>query len=153
LLPNRRSFREAIQVVLHDLHLSKVEPPAAKFNAAQRFAYTGVVAMGAGSLLTGLAIYKPIQFAWFTGLLGGYELARLEHFCLTLGYVVFFVIHISQVIRAGWNNFRAMVTGFELAASPIAEPLKGDRAVVAGALASAIAVVPIANINPGSGVA
>jgi hypothetical protein len=28
--------------------------------------------------------------------------------------VVFFVIHIAQVIRAGWNNFRAMVTGFEV---------------------------------------
>jgi thiosulfate reductase cytochrome b subunit len=135
LLPNRRSFREAIQVVLHDLHLSKVEPPAAKFNAAQRFAYTGVVAMGAGSLLTGLAIYKPIQFAWLTGLLGGYEMARLEHFCLTLGYVVFFVVHISQVIRAGWNNFRAMVTGFELANSPNAESLNGDRAVAALTLA------------------
>ena len=33
---------------------------------------------------------------------------------LTVGYVLFFVIHIAQVIRAGWNNFRAMVTGYEL---------------------------------------
>ena len=32
-----------------------------------------------------------------------------------VGYVLFFVIHVVQVIRAGWNNFRAMVTGFELA--------------------------------------
>jgi thiosulfate reductase cytochrome b subunit len=114
LLPNRHSFREAIQVVLFDLNLSKVEPPAGKFNAAQRIAYTCVVAMGAGSLLTGLAIYKPVQLAWLTWLLGGYEMARFEHFCLTIGYVVFFVVHISEVIRAGWNKFRAMVTGFEL---------------------------------------
>jgi hypothetical protein len=28
--------------------------------------------------------------------------------------VLFFVVHIAQVIRAGWNNFRAMVTGYEL---------------------------------------
>src|SRR5262249_23625854 len=58
LVPRRGSFREAIQVVLHDLHLSKTEPPRRKFNAAQQFAYTGVVLMGALSLLTGLAIYK-----------------------------------------------------------------------------------------------
>jgi thiosulfate reductase cytochrome b subunit len=108
------TVREAWQVILHDLHLSKVEPPKRKFNAAQQFAYTGVVLMGGASLLTGLAIYKPTQFAWLTRLLGGYETARLEHFLLTIGYVLFFVVHISQVIRAGWNNFRAMVTGYEI---------------------------------------
>jgi thiosulfate reductase cytochrome b subunit len=116
LVPNRKSFREAIQVVLHDLHLSKAEPPRRKFNGAQQFAYTSVICMGAGSLLTGLAIYKPVQFAWLTTLLGGYEWARWLHFWLTIGYVLFFLIHIAQVIRAGWNNFRAMVTGYELLA-------------------------------------
>jgi thiosulfate reductase cytochrome b subunit len=70
--------------------------------------------MGAGSLLTGLAIYKPIQFAWLTTALGGYEMARWEHFLLTLGYVLFFAVHIAQVIRAGWKNLRAMITGYEL---------------------------------------
>jgi thiosulfate reductase cytochrome b subunit len=117
LVPGRNSFREAIQVVLHDLHLSKVEPPARKFNAAQQFAYTGVILMGVGSLVTGLAIYKPTQFAWLDWMLGGYETARWVHFLLTIGYVLFFVVHISQVIRAGWNNFRAMVTGYEVVSS------------------------------------
>jgi thiosulfate reductase cytochrome b subunit len=114
LLPRRRSFREAWQVVLHDLPLSKTEPPRRKFNAAQQFAYTGVILLGASSLATGLAIYKPVQVGWLTALLGGYEWARWEHFWLTVGYVLFFLLHITQVIRAGWNNFRAMVTGYEL---------------------------------------
>jgi len=117
LLPNRRTPREALDVVLHDLRLSRKPLPRRKLNGAQRLAYTGVVLMGFGSLVTGLAIYKPIQVAWLTGLLGGYEMARWEHFLLVLGYVVFFVIHIAQVIRAGWNNFRAMVAGYELAAT------------------------------------
>jgi thiosulfate reductase cytochrome b subunit len=114
LLPNRRTPREAWQVVLHDLGLRKAPPPRARFNGAQRLAYTGVILMGAGSLVTGLAIYKPSQLAWLTGLLGGYAWARAEHFTLTVGYVLFFVIHITQVVRAGWNNFRSMVTGYEL---------------------------------------
>lgn len=114
LVPNRRSFRETIQVTLHDLHLSKYKPPQTKYNGAQRIAYTAVVLMGGGSLLTGLAIYKPVQFAWLTASLGGYEWARWEHFWLTIGYVLFFVIHVAQVVRAGWNNFRSMVTGFEV---------------------------------------
>ena len=114
LVPNRHTFAEAWQVVLHDLGIRKQPLPARKFNGAQRLAYTSVIGMGAGSLLTGLAIYKPVQFSWLTTLLGGYALARLEHFTLTLGYVAFFVIHIIQVVRAGWNNFRAMVIGVEI---------------------------------------
>ncbi|MGH9838570.1 MAG: cytochrome b/b6 domain-containing protein [Blastocatellia bacterium] len=114
LLPNRHSFREAIRVTLYDLHLSKVKPPDRKFNGAQQIAYTSIIVMGAGSLLTGLAIYKPVQFAWLSNLLGGYEWARWEHFWLTIGYVLFFVVHVGQVIKAGWNNFRAMITGYEV---------------------------------------
>src|SRR5262249_3265098 len=114
LVPNRRSFREAWQVMLHDLHLSKVHPPPREVNGAQQFAYTTVILMGAGSLLTGLAIYKPVQVAWLTGLLGGYEWARFEHFGLTVGYVLFFLVHIAQVTRAGWNNLQAMITGYEV---------------------------------------
>jgi thiosulfate reductase cytochrome b subunit len=114
LLPNRHSLREAIQVTLYDLRLSKVHPPPRKFNGAQQIAYTSIILMGAGSLLTGLAIYKPVQFAWLTSLLGGYEWARFIHFWLTGGYVMFFIVHLVQVIKAGWNNFRAMVTGYEI---------------------------------------
>ena len=114
LLPNRHTPREAWQVVLHDLRLRKEPPPRAKFNGAQRLAYTGVILMGFGSLVTGLAIYKPTQLGLLTTLLGGYAFARVEHFALTIGYVLFFVIHIAQVIRAGWNNARAMLTGYEL---------------------------------------
>jgi thiosulfate reductase cytochrome b subunit len=113
LLPRRESFIQALQVTLHDLGIGPL-PPQGKFNAAQRFAYSGVVLMGAGSLITGLAIYKPVQLGWLRWCLGGYEAARLEHFILTLLYVGFFIVHVAQVLRAGWNNFRAMVSGYEI---------------------------------------
>ena len=109
-----KAFSDAWQVILHDLHLTKQAPAQDKYNAAQQIAYTGIVVMGVASLLTGLAIYKPVQLAWLTALCGGYATARLIHFVLTLGYVGFFVIHIAQVAMAGWNNFRSMVIGYEL---------------------------------------
>lgn len=115
LIPNRQSFREAVLVALHDLGVYKGKLSQSKFNGAQQIAYTSIILMGAGSVVTGLAIYKPIQLGWLTAALGGYKAARLEHFALAMGYVLFFLIHISQVIRAGWNNFRAMVSGYELA--------------------------------------
>lgn len=114
LLPNRHSFREAWHVVKYDLHLTRIPPSAAKYNAAQRIAYTGIILMGGGSLVTGLAIYKLAQFSWLAALLGGYEWARFWHFWLTIGYVMFFFVHVIQVIIAGWNNFRAMITGYEV---------------------------------------
>ncbi|MDB5063044.1 MAG: thiosulfate reductase, partial [Mucilaginibacter sp.] len=89
-------------------------PPQNKYNAAQRIAYTAIIIMGFGSLITGLAIYKPVQFNTITWLCGGYHAARIEHFVLTIGYVLFFVIHVVQVVLAGWNNFRSVISGFEV---------------------------------------
>jgi thiosulfate reductase cytochrome b subunit len=114
LVPNRNSLREAIQVTLYDLRVSKTQPPRRKFNGAQQFAYTAIILMGAGSLVTGLAIWKSVQFGWLTALVGGYRAARVEHFLLTLGYILFFLMHVAQVIRAGWNNLRSMITGYEV---------------------------------------
>lgn len=111
--PNRRSFKESFQVLLHDLRLRKTAPPHKKYNAAQRVAYTVVLIMAILEVLTGLAIYKPVQLNWLCWLFGGYEWARAEHFIITILFVLFIVVHIIQVILAGWNNFRAMITGFE----------------------------------------
>ena len=107
LVPDKRSLKQAWQVLLHDLHIRKYEPPFVKYNAAQRIAYTAIIFMGFGSILTGLAIYKPVQFSWITWLCGGYKAARLEHFILTIGYVLFFLVHIIQVIKAGWKTLKA----------------------------------------------
>ena len=114
LVPDRRSFREAVLVTLHDLGFWRGELPQRKYNGAQQIAYSGIILMGFGSLITGLAIYKPIQLSWLAELLGGYQAARFEHFLLAWGYVLFFLVHVAQVARAGWNNFRSMVSGYEL---------------------------------------
>jgi len=115
ILPDRGSFKESILVVLHDLRIYKGPLAEGKFNGAQRIAYTMVIVMGFGSLVTGLAIYKPMQLSPLTQFLGGYTVCRFLHFWLMIGFLGFFVVHVLQVIRAGWNNFRAMVTGKELA--------------------------------------
>ncbi len=114
LFPDKRSFKDAWQVVLHDLHLRKTAPAQLRYNAAQKIAYTAIIFMGFGSVLTGLAIYKPVQFNTLCNLMGGYENCRLIHFILTIGYCFFFIVHILQVIKAGWQNFSSMITGFEV---------------------------------------
>jgi thiosulfate reductase cytochrome b subunit len=103
-------------VVLHDLHIRKDPPPRRKFNGAQQLAYTGVIVMGVGSLITGIAIYKPVQASLFTQLLGGYAVARFIHFWLMMFFLLFFLVHVGQVVKTGWNNFRSMITGYEVVA-------------------------------------
>jgi len=125
LLPERRSFGEAVQVAMHDAGFKVPLPPQGRYNAAQRITYSAIIVMGWLSLVTGLAIYKPAQLHWLTALCGGYEWARWEHFWLMMGYVAFFAIHIAQVVRAGWANFRAMVCGYDLAGRP---SVKEERA-------------------------
>ncbi len=124
--PDRHTFREARQVVAHDVHLRKDAPTPGRYNAAQRLAYGAVLAMGAIILLTGFAIYKPAQLSPLTWVFGGYESARTIHFITTIGFMLFFLVHILQVIRAGWRNFASMITGYEL------EPRRrGDTAPIA----------------------
>jgi thiosulfate reductase cytochrome b subunit len=68
LLPERRSLADAIQVTLVDLHLRKGLPEQKKYNGAQRIAYTSVILMGAGMLLTGVAIHELVtQFKCIEG--------------------------------------------------------------------------------------
>jgi thiosulfate reductase cytochrome b subunit len=126
LVPRRQSFREGLQTVLAYLRLRKAPPSQWKYNAAQRIAYTTVILMGLGSLLTGMAIYKPTQAHYLTTLLGGYKWARWEHFWLTIGFCLFFLVHVAQVALAGWNSFRSMVSGLDV--RPVAEPsLEAER--------------------------
>ena len=108
------TFRDAWRVLLHDLGFHKPLPAQEKYNGAQQVTYTAIIVMGAGSVLSGFAIYKPAQLSWLAMLFGGYSGARLVHFTLTIGYIIFFALHVVQVFRAGWNNFRAMVIGYEV---------------------------------------
>ena len=114
IVPVPGSFKRAALVTLYDLHIVKKLPAQGKYNDAQRIAYTGVILLGAGAVITGLAIYKPTQLSFLTSLLGGYAWARWEHFWIMILFVLFFVVHIVQVALAGWNNFRSMITGYEL---------------------------------------
>ena len=127
IIPNRHSWRQAFFVLLHDLKLIKnALPTNDKFNGAQKIAYTLILINGVFALITGLAIYKPAQLGFLTEALGGYEAARFEHFVVMIIFILFFVVHLLQVVKAGWNNFRAMLAGYEVV-KPHAEVKRQDN--------------------------
>lgn len=114
ILPTTETVRYALPTILHDMGLRAEAPPQGKFNAMQRLAYTSVIGLALVSTLSGFAIYKPVQLGWLTSCFGGYKAARFIHFASMISFCLFILMHVVQVIRAGWNNFRAMVAGFEV---------------------------------------
>ncbi|HET6437937.1 MAG TPA: cytochrome b/b6 domain-containing protein [Anaeromyxobacter sp.] len=95
----RRDARNAWQTVLHDLRLRRQAPePVGLYNGMQRFAYTLVLVLGAVAILSGLALYKPVQFPRLTALLGGYDFARAVHLGVLALLSLFTVIHVVQVL-------------------------------------------------------
>lgn len=114
LVPDKQGVKDTYKVVLHDLQISKEEPPQGKYNAMQQLTYTAVIVMAAVLVATGFAIYKPGQLSLLEAAFGGYDYARLIHFSVTVLLMGFFALHLLQVARAGWRNFTSIITGYRL---------------------------------------
>ena len=112
LLFRPRDVRPAIQMQLYYLRLRKDHPPQGKHNALQKAAYTFIVVLGALAVLTGFAIYKPVQLAWLTALFGGYELARYWHFLTVWIFVGFTLVHVALVFLVDPASLRGMISGW-----------------------------------------
>lgn len=80
------------------------------YNAAQRAAYLGAIALVIGLVLSGLAIWKPVQLYGLAALMGDYEGARLLHFFCMTGIVLFVLVHVAMVVLVP-KTFLTMITG------------------------------------------
>jgi Prokaryotic cytochrome b561 len=67
------------------------------YNAVQRVLYAGVIVAIMLQLMTGLAIWKPVQFGWLSGLFGGDPIARGIHLTIMFGIVAFVLVHVALV--------------------------------------------------------
>ncbi len=80
------------------------------YNAVQKVLYAGVILCGVIIVLSGLAIWKPVQFQELTTLFGGYNFARYVHFVAMAAIVGFLVVHVVLALLVP-KSLRAMVTG------------------------------------------
>jgi Ni/Fe-hydrogenase b-type cytochrome subunit len=90
------------------------KPPATEaYNSLQKQAYTGALVLGVLSVLTGLVIWKPVQFSWLGWFMGSFHYARIWHFAILWAFVAFIFGHLVMVVLHGWNNFASMLTGWK----------------------------------------
>ena len=80
------------------------------YNAVQRLLYLGVILAGVVIVLSGLAIWKPIQLQELTALFGGYDAARYVHFLAMAAIVGFLLIHVVMALLVP-KSLLAMIRG------------------------------------------
>ena len=80
------------------------------YNAVQKLLYVGVLLAGIVIVLSGLSIWKPVQFWWLTAFFGGYNTARYVHFAAMTTIVAFLIVHVVLAIIAP-KSLRAMLIG------------------------------------------
>ncbi len=80
------------------------------YNAVQKVLYAGVILTGVLIVLSGLAIWKPVQFQELTALFGGYDAARYVHFFAMSAIVGFLVVHVALALLVP-KSLRAMIAG------------------------------------------
>jgi thiosulfate reductase cytochrome b subunit len=92
-----------------------------EYNAVQKLLYLGVLTCAVLIVCTGFAIWKPVQLAPLTGLLGGYDVARRIHFALMSVIVAFLVLHVALVAIVP-STLLSMITGGRRALDAGQEP-------------------------------
>ena len=80
------------------------------YNQVQKLLYAGIIVIGILIVLSGLAIWKPVQLQWLTAVFGGYDVARYVHFFFMAAIVGFLVIHIALALLVP-KSLRAMIIG------------------------------------------
>ena len=88
----------------------RLEHRLGEYNAVQKAAYLGVLTLVAIMILSGIAIWKPVQTYPLELLFGGFQGARLVHFIVMVGIVLFILVHVGLTLIVP-RTLLAMVVG------------------------------------------
>lgn len=117
-------LKDAIQAAVAELRGPREAMQPLPYNAAQRLAYTSILAMGALMVLTGAALWFKHQIPWLLAALGGEHVVLPAHIIIATSFVLFIAVHVSQVLRAGWPTLRSMLAGPARTDSNVNDPLQ-----------------------------
>jgi thiosulfate reductase cytochrome b subunit len=81
-----------------------------RYNAVQKILYLGVMLVGICIVLSGLALWKPVQFSELAALFGSFQTIRLVHFLCMAAIVAFLVVHVMLALLVP-KSLLAMLTG------------------------------------------
>jgi len=104
------SVRELFATVGEALRFRLRHDDLTHYNAVQKVLYLGVMLVGVLIVISGLALWKPIQFSELAGLFGSFQTIRLVHFLCMSAIVAFILVHVTLALLVP-QSLVAMLTG------------------------------------------
>ena len=103
-------WHELIATIYDAMRLRLSHDDPTKYNTVQKMLYVGILCVGVLTVLSGVALWKPIQFSELLTLFGSFQAARLVHFLCMAAIVLFVIVHVSLALLVP-HTLVAMVTG------------------------------------------
>jgi thiosulfate reductase cytochrome b subunit len=104
------SPRELVTTVRDALRFKLTHDDLTHYNAVQKILYLGVIAAGILILISGLALWKPVQFSALAALFGDFQTIRIVHFVCMAAIVGFLLVHVTLALLVP-KSLIAMITG------------------------------------------
>ncbi len=118
------SIREILTTVGDALRFKLGHDDLTHYNAVQKILYLGIILIGILIVISGLALWKPVQFSELASLFGSFQTIRLVHFLCMTAIVLFLIVHVTLALLVP-KSLVAMLTG-----GPV---VRDDAATIAGA--------------------
>ena len=115
------SIRDILATVNDALHFRLAHDDLTHYNAVQKILYLGIMAVGILIVISGLALWKPVQFSELAALFGSFQATRVVHFLCMAAIVGFLLVHISLALLVP-QSLVAMVTGGPVVDDGMAHP-------------------------------
>ena len=104
------SVREVFTTIGEALRFRLRHDDLTRYNAVQKVLYLGVMMVGILIVISGLALWKPVQFSELADLFGSFQNIRLVHFLCMAAIVMFIVVHVTLALLVP-QSLIAMLTG------------------------------------------
>jgi len=104
------SIREFLVTIGEALQFRLRHDDLTHYNAVQKVLYLGVMMVGILTVISGLALWKPVQFSELANLFGSFQNIRLVHFFCMAAIVAFIVVHVTLALLVP-QSLAAMLTG------------------------------------------
>jgi len=120
------SLREILATMNDALHFRLAHDDLTRYNAVQKILYLGIMAVGVLIVISGLALWKPVQFSELAALFGSFQTIRVVHFLCMSAIVAFLLVHITLALLVP-QSLVAMITGgpaVDGGAAPAAGPTR-----------------------------
>ncbi len=107
---------EVVADIRDALRFNLAHDDITRYNAVQKLLYAGIIAVIIVQVLSGLAVWKPIQFSELAALFYDFQGARLVHFLGMAAIVGFLAVHVLLALLVP-KTIGAMITG-----GPVVDP-------------------------------